>query len=232
MPKHSTVAAYLALFIALGGTSYAAVKLPKNSVGGAQLKANAVTSEKVKNGSLSKSDFKAGNLPAGATGPQGAQGAQGPQGLKGDKGTPGDNGTPGTPGAPGTARAFARIRPNGTLELDGGADTAKGITQSMIQKNAGAPAAESTGPGVYCIGGLGFTPTSAQVTLDNTDNWPAVPNVQGGSLNFIPSVAVFKGEDLGRCDDAHGQIRVAMEQVDDDTEPELVDHGFFIWLEG
>jgi hypothetical protein len=226
MPKHSTVAAYLALFIALGGTSYAAVKLPKNSVGSAQIKANAVSASKIKNGSLTKSDFKASDLPIG---PQGPQGLQGPKGDKGDKG---DKGTDGTNGAPGTARAFARIRADGTLELDGGAAAAKGITQSMIQKNAGAPASESTGPGVYCIGGLGFTPTSAMVTSDNSDQWPSVPNVQGGILNFIPSTAVFKGEDLGRCDNAHGQIRVAMERVDQTNPPELVDHGFFIWLEG
>ena len=36
------VIAYLALFVALGGTSYAALKLPKNSVGSAQIKNGAV----------------------------------------------------------------------------------------------------------------------------------------------------------------------------------------------
>jgi hypothetical protein len=229
MPKHSTVAAYLALFIALGGTSYAAVKLPKNSVGASQIKAGAVGSSEVKNGTLREADFRASDLPQGAQGPVGPQG---PKGDPGQDGAPGAPGAPGAAGAPGSARAFARIRADGTLEVDGGFASAKGITQSMIQKNGGAPAAESTGPGVYCIGGLGFTPTSAQVTIDNSDQWPDVPNVQGGILNFIPSVATFKGEDLGRCDAAHGQVRVAMERVDDDTEPELVDHGFYIWLEG
>ena len=34
----------IALFVALGGASYAAVKIPKNSVGAAQIKKNAVTS--------------------------------------------------------------------------------------------------------------------------------------------------------------------------------------------
>lgn len=33
LPSHSTVIAYLALFVALGGTAYAATQLPKNSVG-------------------------------------------------------------------------------------------------------------------------------------------------------------------------------------------------------
>jgi hypothetical protein len=102
MPRHSTVAAYLALFIALGGTSYAAVKLPKNSVGATQIKANAVGSSEVKNGSLTKSDFKTSSIPAGPAGAQGPQGIQGPQGLKGDKGNQGDKGTVG----PATTKFF------------------------------------------------------------------------------------------------------------------------------
>ena len=39
----SNVVAYLALFVALGGTSYAAVNLPRGSVGNSQLKNHSVT---------------------------------------------------------------------------------------------------------------------------------------------------------------------------------------------
>src|SRR3954454_15278258 len=78
---YSNVIASLALFIALGGGAYAAIKIPKNSVGTAQLKPNAVISSKVKPGSLLANDFKAGQLP------QGSQGIQGPKGDKGDTGT-------------------------------------------------------------------------------------------------------------------------------------------------
>jgi hypothetical protein len=60
---------------------------------------------------------------------------------------------------------------------------------------------------------------------------PAVPNVQGGTVNFVATVAVNKGPDLGRCDAAHGDIRVAIERIDQTNPPELVDHQFFIWLE-
>ena len=56
----------MALFVALGGASYAAIKIPKNSVGAAQIKKNAVTSAKVKDRSLLAKDFKAGQIPAGA----------------------------------------------------------------------------------------------------------------------------------------------------------------------
>ena len=44
--------ALLALFIALGGTTYAATALPKNSVGTTQLKKNAVTNPKIKNNAV------------------------------------------------------------------------------------------------------------------------------------------------------------------------------------
>jgi hypothetical protein len=48
----SNTLALLALFIALGGTTYAATALPKNSVGTKQLKKNAVTAVKIKNGNV------------------------------------------------------------------------------------------------------------------------------------------------------------------------------------
>jgi hypothetical protein len=83
--------ALLALFVVLGGTSYAAVNaLPKNSVG----------SKQVINGSLQTLDLSKkaraalkGNRglrgPAGAQGAQGAQGATGAQGVQGIQGPPG-----------------------------------------------------------------------------------------------------------------------------------------------
>lgn len=74
---------YLALFIALGGTSYAAVPLPRNSVGTAQIKKSAVTSAKVKNGSLAAADLSkaARKSLRGKAGPKGPAGAKGDPGL-------------------------------------------------------------------------------------------------------------------------------------------------------
>jgi hypothetical protein len=75
------VVACIGLAVALSGTGYAATVLPRNSVGTPQIKSNAVTSLKVRNGSLLKTDFKRGQLPAGARGPAGAQGPAGPPGA-------------------------------------------------------------------------------------------------------------------------------------------------------
>ena len=82
-PSPAMLVAFVALLMAVGGTSYAAITLPANSVGTKQIKKNAVTSPKVKNRSLKAVDFALGQLPRG---PQGIQGIQGPQGPAGPAG--------------------------------------------------------------------------------------------------------------------------------------------------
>jgi hypothetical protein len=102
LPSPAMIVACAALVVALGGVSYAASVLPKNSVGptqlqkkavtGSKLRADAVGGAKVKNGTLMAADFKAGQLPAGPQGPKGDPGAQGAKGDKGDPGAPGISG--------------------------------------------------------------------------------------------------------------------------------------------
>jgi hypothetical protein len=86
------VVASLALLLVLGGTGVAAVSqlVPRNSVGTAQLRNDAVNSKKVKDGSLRSADFRAGQIPAG---PQGPQGATGPAGAAGPTGPTGPAGS-------------------------------------------------------------------------------------------------------------------------------------------
>jgi hypothetical protein len=83
---YANVIATLALFIALGGTSFAAVKLGRGSVTSPNIAKNAVTSTKVKDHSLLSADFKAGQLPKGAAGPKGDVGPKGDTGAPGPKG--------------------------------------------------------------------------------------------------------------------------------------------------
>ncbi len=79
----ANVLSVIALFIALGGTGYAAGVLPPGSVGTLQLKDDAVTGAKVKGGTLKASDFARGALKAGPRGAQGPRGADGPAGPAG-----------------------------------------------------------------------------------------------------------------------------------------------------
>ncbi|MEA2139508.1 MAG: hypothetical protein QOG56_2658 [Solirubrobacteraceae bacterium] len=113
---YANVVGTLALFIALGGVSYAAVKLPAHSVGTKQLKTDAVTSEKVRNGTLRKRDFKDGLLPRGKTGDDGQDGQPGDAGAPGDRG---ERGLPGAKGDTGPAGAKGDDGPEGTTGSPG-----------------------------------------------------------------------------------------------------------------
>jgi hypothetical protein len=200
----ANVVSLIALFVALGGSSYAAVTLTKNSVGAKQIKAGAVRSSEVKNGSLLKSDFKSGQLPAGATGPQGPIGPQGPRGATGATGATGEAGT---------ARAFARVALDGTLEPGAvnGVAQFKGIDQADIQ-HASA--------GTYCFGGLGFDVASALVSADSAG--------AATTTDQIASVAIQRGANLGGCDADHQQARVVLFDV---SAAAVVDARFTIWFE-
>ena len=110
-PSPAMIVALVALGVALGGTSYAAVTLPKNSVSSRQLKNNSITSPKVKDRSLKAQDFAQGELPAGA---KGADGAPGP---KGDRGPPGERGATGTVD---TSNFFTKSESDGRFLATGG----------------------------------------------------------------------------------------------------------------
>src|SRR3954447_13520154 len=81
---YANVTATLALFIALGGTSYAALSLPRDSVGSRQIRAGAVHSSEVKDRSVRLSDISVSARKSlrGAVGPAGPPGAQGASAAK------------------------------------------------------------------------------------------------------------------------------------------------------
>jgi Pentapeptide repeats (8 copies) len=62
VPSPAMIVACVALFVALGGTSYAAIVLPANSVGTKQIKKSAVTGVKVKNATLTGAKIKDASL--------------------------------------------------------------------------------------------------------------------------------------------------------------------------
>lgn len=79
-PRHATVVAYLALFVALGGTSYAAIV-----VTGKNVKDGSLTGKDVRNHSLAGIDLSKVTVQS----LRGRAGAIGPQGPKGETGAAG-----------------------------------------------------------------------------------------------------------------------------------------------
>jgi hypothetical protein len=173
-----------------------------------QLKRNAVTSSKVKNRSLEMSDL---SLKVRHT-IQSSAGTQGPTGPTGPTGPA---------GATGQATAFARVKADGALETADSGNQNKGVAAANVEHVASS--------GVYCFGGLSFTPASVTATAD--DEGTSVPH-------FIVSASVNRGSALSGCDANHQQARVTVVDVDGGSgtpstysPPAAADQRFFVWFE-
>jgi hypothetical protein len=123
----ASVLALVALFVALGGVSYAAAtingkNIKNNSIPGKKLKNRAVTNKKVKPNSLGADRLTAAARASlqGAQGPQGPAGPQGPQGPAG------------------TALAYAQVN-------DGGASSL------VSQRTSGFSGITRVATGTYCL---------------------------------------------------------------------------------
>src|SRR5437588_7964967 len=139
-PSPALVISLIALMIALGGTGYAAFRIPDGSVGTPQLKNGAVTARKVHRHTLLLSDFKPGQLSAGGA-------VQGPAGPRGPQGPPGPQGASGIAG---TARAY------GLVSASGGLNTARSKNIAGVTHPSG---------GVYCITLDGINPGSTTIVV-------------------------------------------------------------------
>jgi hypothetical protein len=148
--------AYVALFVALGGSSYAAVQLApgsvrsralaKGAVTKTKLAKNSVTSASVADGTLTGNDFKAGAILAGLKGDAGANGINGINGSDGRGGVNGIGGSNGFPGAPGpagpagqdgSASLGAKIRLASPVIAPKGATTTVPLTSAGWTQSAG-----------------------------------------------------------------------------------------------
>jgi hypothetical protein len=177
-PSPSMVVALIALFVALGGTSYAALKLPKNSVGNRQLKNGAVTSNKVKDRSLAISDFKLGQVPPGPPGPQGAPGS------------PGRDGVAGPPG-PTALHTFAFTYDNPAGEQSAGG----ALCPPGQYATGGGVVAESEIPGEQAVNSS--FPAKSSASKPAPDAWLGfVDNTSASSLAFEVSVICAPATDV------------------------------------
>jgi hypothetical protein len=127
--------------VALGRTDVreavrAASRLDPGEVDTADIADGAVTSAKVRNGSLRATDFAKGQLTSGLQGPAGADGVQsfagadgpvgpaGPQGLVGPQGPQGEQGPPGPHGVEGLTGPRGETGPAGPQGIQGPAGAA------------------------------------------------------------------------------------------------------------
>jgi hypothetical protein len=161
-PSPALVISMVALFVAMGGTGYAALKLPKNSVGSKQIRTGAVGSSEVKNGSLTKKDFRAGQIPAG------------PRGLAGPAGTNGINGHDGGTGPRGPSDAYVSSNSgvaddsnSVSVTVPAGDYVAAASGEVFYHKASGYPVGE---------GETSCALTSAGDTAHNTGTFATVPS--------------------------------------------------------
>lgn len=88
--SYANVTASLALFIALGGTTYAATSLPRNSVGSKQIRTNAVRASELRRNAVRSSEIRNGSIDLrdlAASTRNSLRGSQGPLGPSGPAGT-------------------------------------------------------------------------------------------------------------------------------------------------
>jgi Collagen triple helix repeat (20 copies) len=134
LPSPAMVVALMALFVALGGTGYAA--------------SGALSDDSSPQATVARRGRRASNRgPRGFRGFRGATGATGPAGPAGAQGT---QGTQGPAGPAGTAKAFAQVTSRGRV-VPGHALNISDANISVI------------GPGRYCfdLSAIGITTTNA-----------------------------------------------------------------------
>ncbi|HEX2095854.1 MAG TPA: hypothetical protein VHF50_00610 [Solirubrobacterales bacterium] len=170
--SYANVMATIAVFVALGGASYAAIQLPKGSVGTRELKQGAVTSSKLRDGAVKLRDLSrsargglGGNAgPGGAvgavgpTGPAGQRGATGPASPPGATGPTGQAGTTGPTGPAGATGSVGTTGPVGATGVTGPpgiSNLSQGSASSATNSNAGKVAIAHCPPGTVAIAGGG-----------------------------------------------------------------------------
>ena len=187
--RHNGIA-FLALFVALGGTSFAAAtvitgkNVKNSSLSGADVRNSSLTGSDVKDKSLSPGDFN-GSVT-------GAQGATGPQGPKGDTGAQGPKGETGAQGPKGDTGAQGVQGPTGPTGVAlSGYEVVRGPTTSNARGSyriyANCPA------GKVAIGG-GGSQGSANWYLD--DSRPQAGGA-GWEVEYSPGPGVNPNENTG-----------------------------------
>jgi Collagen triple helix repeat (20 copies) len=188
--------ALVALFIALGGTGYAASRIVIRSAHRATLardRSSGRLARKRVQGPRGDTGPRGLRGPKGQTGPQGPQGLQGAQGQtglagtagqtgaqgpQGVPGTTGQTGTQGPQGVPGTARAYAFVEPEppcGTPSCTQTTPLRRILNVSLGSNLPGAPA------GTHCFvleGGIDSSTATVVVSVEGAPSTNALDIAQ------------------------------------------------------
>lgn len=194
VPRHTTVIAYAALFVSLGGTGYAATQLAPNSVGTKEVRNGSIQTRDLARGVLSRKNAKlseaitqvvsdpATGLNISVTAQDGKDGLPGPAGPQGEKGAdsavPGPKGDTGATGPRGSALGYAHVLANGTV------DAARTTSNAVITKPSGFS-------GTYCV----------DATDATVRNLYAIPDADGGTgvvaeVRVPPAGSACDGHDM------------------------------------
>ena len=166
--RPASVLALIALLVALGGVSYAAVQ-----INGKDIKNNSVPGNKLTNGAVTNAKVKANSLTANrltSAARASLRGAQGPQGPVGREGARGPEGLAGPKGPAGTALAYAQVDP-----------VPAGDPTFVAARTSGFSGLTRPAGGRYCLaldaalvgqafsGGVAARPTVATVEYTNSE---------------------------------------------------------------
>jgi hypothetical protein len=178
------IVAWLALFVALTGTSIAATHYTITST--SQIKPSVLKQLRAARGGAGAAGA-ATTGATGATGPQGPQGKEGPAGLrgsqgetglKGEAGPKGEKGETGPKGEPGTALAYAHVTKSGAIEA-ANSKNVENVKVEIAKDGKG-----ETEPGVYCMSGLSFKPRNVIGTIDANETVPRFISATLGKTEF------------------------------------------------
>jgi hypothetical protein len=160
--SYANVMATIAVFIALGGTSYAVATLPRNSVGAKQIRPGAVGKSEIRTGAIHSSDLhdrSVGLRAISRSARRALRGQAGPQGPAG------------APGPPGVTLAAAVDSAGGIAHSVGGATGGRqGVGDYDVVFNRDLQACYAVGSLAHVDGGGTAVPSGGEIVTDPYDN--------------------------------------------------------------